>query len=155
MGGTIAIVAATLQPKCFNRLIVSETTLDPSIGVFSRSTAAQLESNYIEYGHENAIRSAIQDKNYIWAGSMAISSPIAIYRECKSLVKGGNPSWRDQFLSLSMPRTFIFGEQSLPHPDTKKLVEAGIKIDIISNAEHSMMWENPKGLAKAIQRALE
>ena len=154
MGGTIAIVAAALQPNRIRRLIVSEPTLDPSIGVFSRSIAAQSESDYVAYSHEDAIRSAIQSGNHVWAGSMAASAPIAIHREARSLVRGGTPSWRDQLLSLSMPRTVVFGEHSLPHPDTKSLAKAGLTIDVVSNAEHSMMWENPSGLANAIQRAL-
>ncbi|MGD0036477.1 MAG: alpha/beta hydrolase [Bacteroidota bacterium] len=60
------------------------------------------------------------------------------------------PSWREQLAALQIPRTVLFGEYSLPSPDTKRLLEIRVKVRIIRNAGHSMAWENPAGLAQAI-----
>ncbi|MEK6266691.1 MAG: hypothetical protein N2B06_18245 [Clostridium sp.] len=38
----------------------------------------------------------------------------------------------------------------MPDPDMQVLSDYGIKIEIVEKAGHSMAWENPKGLAKAI-----
>lgn len=154
MGGTIAIVIASLQPDCIRRLVLAEPNLDAGGGVFSCAIAAQSESDYVAQGHAETIRSATTEGNHVWAGSMASSAPAAIHREATSLVRGGEPSWRDQFLSLRIPRTVIFGERSLPNPDTDSLAEAGISVRVVPDAGHSVMWENPFGLAGAIDAAL-
>ncbi|MBA3833479.1 MAG: alpha/beta hydrolase [Chthoniobacterales bacterium] len=154
MGGTIAIVVASLQPDRIRRLVLAEPNLDAGGGVFSRAIAAQSESDYITHGHAETIRSATANGNHIWAGSMAVSSPAAIHREATSLVRGGAPSWRDQLSSLRIPRTIIFGERSLPNPDATGLAKVGISIISVPNAGHSLMWENPSGLASAIDAAL-
>ncbi|GAP12623.1 predicted hydrolase [Longilinea arvoryzae] len=155
MGGAIAIVAATLQPDLFRRLIVSEPNLDPRDATFSRAvvTQSKTEADYISNGHACQVDSATRSGNLIWAGSMAISAPHALYREALSLVQGSAPTWREQLLSLPMPRTFIVGEHSLPYPDAQMMSDAGLDVRIIPNAGHSMMWENPSGLAEAIRRA--
>lgn len=154
MGGTIAIVTAALQPERIRSLIASEPALDPSRGPFSLRAAAQSEADYATRGHLEAVQAAIEADNPIWAGSLAASSPMAIHREAKSLIQGGTPSWREQLGSLPMPRTILFGERSLPDPDASKLAEAGMHVDVVPAAGHSMMWDNPSDLARAIQRAL-
>lgn len=68
---------------------------------------------------------------------------------------GGNPSWRSILYSLECPRTFIFGEKSLPDPDIQVLAEQGIQIEIVKDAGHSMAWENPEGLASAVSNGIQ
>lgn len=157
MGGAIAIVASSLQTGLVRRLIVSEPSLDPSPSLFIHSIAEQDELVYVSHGHGNTIRSATKEADpvwNVWAGSMSVSSPIAIHRECRSLAEGGAPSWRELLFSLSMPRTVIFGEHSLPHPDHSHFPKAGLAVDVVPEAGHLMAWENPSGLAQAIRRAL-
>jgi len=73
----------------------------------------------------------------------------------KSAAVGGNPSWRSILYSLECPRTFIFGENSLPDSDMQVLTEHGIQIEIVKHAGHSMAWENPEGLASAINSGIQ
>lgn len=155
LGGTIAIVIAYLQPNRINNLILSEPTLERIPDEYIPLAASKPESDYIASGFSDELKSARESENYIWAGSMAISSPIAIYREIMGQLVVDKPTWLEQLLSLSIPRTVIFGENSLPHPYVAKLENTDVSLDFVAKAGHSMMWENPSGLAKAIQNALE
>jgi pimeloyl-ACP methyl ester carboxylesterase len=125
------------------------------VGGFPGTTAAQSESGYVNRGHGEAVRLALADGNPVWAGSLRASSAIAIHRETRSRVQSGIPSCRDQLQSLTMPRTVLFGARSLPHPDLSALPSQGIRVAVVPDAGHSMMWENPAGLAAAIQHALD
>jgi len=154
MGGSIAIEIASMYKKRIQSIIVSEPNLESGGGVFSRPIAEQSETDYVNRGHRLTIESAIAQGYRIWASSLSLSSPAAIHREAVSLVKGGSPSWREQLVSLPMPRTIIFGELSLPEPDVKRLPELGITVRIVRRAGHSMAWENPAGLAKNINASL-
>jgi pimeloyl-ACP methyl ester carboxylesterase len=154
MGGTVALVAACIQPTRIRHLVMSEPNLDAGGGMFSQGIAAQSEAEYVLYGHAKDIRAASESGNHVWAGSMAASAAHAVHRAAKSLVRGGSPSWREQLLALPASRTLLFGEHSLPNSDVDELSRHGISVDIIPNAGHSIAWENPSGLSFAINRAL-
>jgi hypothetical protein len=51
-------------------------------------------------------------------------------------------------------RTYIFGSKSLPDPDATELSGHEVTIRVVSDAGHSMAWENADGLAKAIKNAI-
>lgn len=154
MGGAVAIEAATLAPGRVRRFVASEPALDAGGGSFIRAAAAQQEAEYVTRGHAAAVREALGEGNFIWAGSLAASSAMAIHREARARLLGGTPSWRAQLAALAMPRSVLFGERSLPHPDLSDLPGTGIRVDIVPAAGHSMMWENPSGLAQALRLAL-
>jgi pimeloyl-ACP methyl ester carboxylesterase len=154
MGGSIAVQLASLCQGSIHHLILSEPNLDPGGGFFSRAVAAFSEPDYLAFGHERILRSAIKDNNLIWAGSLAVASPRAIYRQAVSLVQGSSPTWRDQLASFCFSKTILFGEHSLPDPDIEILPQIGVKIGIVPDAGHSMAWENPAGVAAAIREAL-
>ncbi len=153
MGGAVAIVAARMGPGRVQHLVLSEPNLEPGGGVFSRGIAGQTEDGYVASGHLEAIREAARTGNDIWAGSMAATAPIAAHRAAVSLVADSSPSWRRQLLDLEMPRTVLFGARSLPDPDAEALAAAGIGVAIVPEAGHSMAWENPAGLARALATA--
>jgi pimeloyl-ACP methyl ester carboxylesterase len=154
MGGSIAIEIAVLCKKRIRSIILSEPNLDSGGGTFSRPIAEQSETEYVNRGHRITVESAIAQGNSIWASSLSLSFPAAIHREAVSLVKGASPSWRDQLISLQMPRTILFGERSLPEPDTTRLPELGIAVRIVRQSGHSMTWENPADLAKNINASV-
>ena len=154
MGGSIAITAAGKRPDLVSGLILSEPNLDSGGGFFSRRIAEQTEEMYVGAGHSQMIREAKDSGNEIWAGTMAVSSPIAVYRAARSLIQGTEPSWRNQLERFSIPRTVLFGELSLPDSDMERLRIHGVHVAIVPKAGHSMIWENPSGVAGAIAEAM-
>ena len=83
-----------------------------------------------------------------------MSSSIAIHRQALSLIKGQEPSWRNVLYSLNVAKTYVFGSESLPDPDFNELNNNGINVEVVSNAGHSMAWDNPEGLAAVIKKAI-
>ena len=154
MGGAVAIELASMEPARIRRFVASEPALDAGGGAYIRTAVALTETEYVLRGHAAGVQEALDEDNPIWAGSLAMSSPMAIHREAKARTLGGTPSWRAQLEALPMPRTVLFGERSLPHPDFTALPAHGIRVDVVPEAGHSMMWENPTGLAQALRRAL-
>ena len=154
MGGSIAIMVASRRPDLIQRLIVAEPNLDAGGGAFSRAVAKYSEEDYLDEGHARLIEIAVRGNDQVWAGSMAVASPLAIHRQAVGLVKGEATSWREQLYQLEMPATVLFGEFSLPEPDVAVLPQHGIHTAVVPQAGHSMMWENPTGVAAAINTAL-
>ncbi len=155
MGGAIAIATASLLRDRLAHLVVGEPNLLPGGGFFSRKIAAMSEREFIEGGHDKLAKAARMEGNGIWAASFAATASYAAHRGAASLVAGSNPTWRDQLLALNMPRTMIFGEKSLPDPDADRLPGEGVNVVVVPEAGHSMAWENPAGLAKAIRQGLD
>jgi pimeloyl-ACP methyl ester carboxylesterase len=155
MGGAVAIVAAGMLGKRVRHLILSEPNLDPGGGFFSRKIADMSERDYVAFGHEELIKSSRLDGADVWAASLAASASFAVHRGASSLVLGSKPAWREQLFRLSLPRTVIFGEASLPDPDVQSLPRNGVEISILPQAGHSMAWENPSGLAKVLRELLD
>lgn len=154
MGGAVAIsLAAQCQPR-LRSLILAESNLDPGGGFFSRKIAARSEEEYVRSGHFNIIDGTRKVLNARWAAGLENSLPRAVHREAVSLISGGAPDWRETLHALKVPTTFIYGEESLPDPDEKKLRKQGIRVEIVPKAGHSMAWDNPAGLARAIRAGL-
>ena len=101
------------------------------------------------------VRETLDDGNLAWAGSLAASLPVAVHRMAVSLVAGSVPSWREQLISLEIPRTVIFGERSLPTPEVELLNGSSVGVRIVGEAGHSMATENPAGLATVIGSVLQ
>ncbi|WP_237582990.1 alpha/beta fold hydrolase [Photobacterium halotolerans] len=155
MGGAVSI---NLAARCENRLkglILSEANLDSGGGFFSKKISSYSEQDYLKVGHSQIIHDCRKESNENWAASLLMSSPVAVYRESKSLIEGQCPSWRDVFYSLKVSKTFIFGRNSLPDPELKELESKNIHIEIVDRAGHSMAWDNPEGLATAISAAIK
>jgi pimeloyl-ACP methyl ester carboxylesterase len=53
-----------------------------------------------------------------------------------------------------MPRTYVFGSQSLPNPDVEVLRSKGIHVAIVPNSGHDMMGDNPEGFSDAVSSAI-
>jgi pimeloyl-ACP methyl ester carboxylesterase len=77
-----------------------------------------------------------------------------MHRSAVSLIADRHPTFRRQFLALSIPRTFIFGEENLPNPEVERLSSEGIHVCVVEKAGHDMMSDNPNGFAQAIVAAL-
>ncbi|SPO01869.1 uncharacterized protein DNG_04542 [Cephalotrichum gorgonifer] len=154
MGGSIAIEAADLLGSKIKHLILSEANLDSGGGEASRLIAAYEETDYINGGHLKTFNEAHADGATDWAATMRAASALAVHRGARSLVDGASPDWRSRFVRHPARKTFIFGEHSLPDPDTERLSSEGILVPVVPNAGHSMGLENPHGLAEAIAEGL-
>ena len=121
LGGSIAIVAAGLLEGRVRHLVLAEPNLRPGGGVFSRGIAAATEDDYVAHGHDDLMRWSRAEGLGILAASLSISSPQGVHRAATSLVVGSDPTWGAQLLALTMSRTVIFGEASLPDADAERL----------------------------------
>lgn len=154
LGGAVALSLAAKCKDRVKRMILSEANLDSGGGFFSRAIAGYDINEFIQHGYEDLISKSQQDSNEIWAASLSVWSPIAAHMISKSAVEGQSPSWREILYSLNCPRTFIYGEHSLPDSEMQELVNHNIHIEIVTQAGHSMAWENPRGLAAAIRNGI-
>lgn len=154
MGGSVAIAAATMLGAGLGRLVVGEPNLDPGGGMFSRRIAAMPEADYRAGGQDAIVRASQAEGNDVWAASLSHTAAYAVHRTARSLVEGGNPTWRNMLTSLSVARRLIIGELSMPYGDALGLPEAGVEIAIVARAGHSIPWDNPAGLAAAIAGGL-
>lgn len=152
LGGAIALSLAAKCPEQLQGIILSEANLDSGGGVFSRSIGAYDLNEFYGHGFQAIVETNRQPDHGLWAASLALSNPKAVYEESISLIKGRSPSWREILYGLDCPKTFIFGQRSLPDNDLYVLKSHGILIETVENAGHSMAWENPQGLANAIAR---
>ncbi|SCY49226.1 alpha/beta fold hydrolase [Desulfoluna spongiiphila] len=155
MGGAIAISLAARCGKQLKGVILSEANLDSGGGYYSKKIASYGEEEYVAGGHAEMIRENKGSPNENWTASLLVSSPEAVYKESICLVEGQNPSWRQLLYSLEAPKTYIFGEKSLPDPDVETLKKEQIHLEIVEGAGHAMAWDNPKGLAAAIKRGID
>ncbi|MEZ8149447.1 alpha/beta fold hydrolase [Vibrio splendidus] len=154
MGGAVSVVLAEKVQPQLQALVLSEANLDSGGGFFSKKIASYPELEYANHGHAQVVQHSIDDQNTQWAASLVVNSAIGTHRQAISLIEGQHPSWRDRLYSLNVNRTYIFGSESLPDRDTEELSNHDIAISVVSDAGHSMAWENAGGLAEAIKRAI-
>lgn len=156
LGGPVAIELAKLCESHLRALILSESNLDPSKeGTSSYQIAQFCEGEFVAKKFTQLITESALHGNTMWAATLSNCSPLAIYRLSKCALYGGNPSWRTLLYELPVQKGFIFGEKSLPDGDYEELQRHNIHVEIVPAAGHSMAWENPKGLARAISKCLK
>lgn len=146
MGGSIAIEVASLIPRRVNGLAVSEPNFAPGGGMFSRQVMTMDEADFVTCGYA----AMLAQEETPWAGCLQSNAPWAVWRGAKSLVDGIEPTWMTLFANFPRPKTLIFGELSLPDSDAESVQQQGIDLKVIPQAGHSMSWEQPALLAKAI-----
>ncbi len=151
MGGSIAIETAELADSRLLGLIVSEPNFHAGGGAFSRDIAARTENDFIRTGYQ----ALLEAETSPWKGCLQSNAPWAVWRGAASLVKGVQPSWNVRFQQLPCPVWLIFGELSLPDADVDEMRQQGIEVKIIPDAGHSMSWENPSALAKALADCIQ
>jgi pimeloyl-ACP methyl ester carboxylesterase len=159
-GGSIAITLAAIRPDLVGRLVLAEALLDPGGGDTSRRIAAQSESEFCTAGFPALLAEVRSEAlagdplSIAVAAAFQVAAPFALYRSAVGLVQGTQPTMRERLLRLSIPRTYLFGEHSLPHPDRTALPAHGVAVQVVPNAGHGMMWEQPRAFAAALHAAL-
>jgi pimeloyl-ACP methyl ester carboxylesterase len=156
MGGSVGIALATARQDLVGRLALAEANLDAGGGMLSSGIASQSEEGFVSRGYAQLIRevrtaAAAGETGLVAVGMWQVADPRGLHRSAVSLVQGTQPVMRDQLLQLPIARAYIFGERSLPDPDTEWLPAHGIRVAVVPDAGHGMVWENPAGFAEALR----
>lgn len=169
MGGTVGIMLAILRPDLVSHLIVAEANLSPGGGEATRRIASYSEREYVNEAH----KIYLEEFKKLERGGSAIAGfiyetwnkadPSGLYKSSVALVEL-DPKFKERFQKLSIPRTFIYGEKSLPidrnkvqpdAPNPVELEEFDIQIAIVPNAGHAMMFDHLPGFVNVLKRAIQ
>jgi pimeloyl-ACP methyl ester carboxylesterase len=155
MGGSIAILLADARPDLVRHLIVAEGNLDPTPGFVSGRIAAASEEAFVATGCAAFIEQMAAAGSYDYASTLRASDPVCLHRSAVSLIGDRSPTYRDCFYRCTAPRTYLFGQRTLPDPDEQILRDHGIDVRIIAEAGHDMMGDNVEGFACAVANAIQ
>ena len=155
-GGSVAIVLAVTRPDLVAGLVLAEPNLEPEDATLSRAIADQTEEGYVATGHAAVIAQAEAwaAENPAWAdypATLRATDPGAMHRSAAGLVAA---SLGAALFGLAVPRTYVFGAQTLPHPHEELLRAGGVPIAVVPDAGHGMVSENPDGVALAVAETL-
>jgi pimeloyl-ACP methyl ester carboxylesterase len=121
--------------------------------------AAFLRSEYADLLEElrDKARSGIGWADRLWSG-WRIADPNGLFANAEGLVTLGDDFY-DTFRSLSVPKTFIYGERNFgagasDTPDPERLKADGIAVAVIPGAGHAMMLDNHAAFVQALSSAL-
>lgn len=132
LGGAIALSLANICRDRVDKIILSESNLDKSSEGSPSKYISNFEMNdFVCNGFFQLVQESQKDANEMWAASLSLWLPKAAYLISQSAAKGGTPPWREILYSLNCPKTFIFGERSLPDKDEQELAAHGIKISVV------------------------
>jgi pimeloyl-ACP methyl ester carboxylesterase len=155
MGGSVAITLAAVRPDLVSQLIIAEANLDPGGGTASTMIAEQTEREFETTGHP-ALLEWFLGKGWVTrVATFRVASSIGLYRSAVGLVQGTKPTMRERLYDFRIPRASLFGELSLPDPDSERLASQGIQVLVVPNSGHDMVVDNPAGLAECIAQALQ
>ena len=166
MGGTVAIQLAITRPDLVGNLIVGEGNVTSGGGGLVRQIISNGESEFVNTvfprmqaemfdAARNGDAIGIR-RNNVWKHV----SPLGLYRNAVALGKVDD-SMLASFLALPMKRTFVYGEKTFPKspdavgPDTPSpdvLKANGVGVEIIPDAGHGQMFDNPDGFVDILSK---
>jgi pimeloyl-ACP methyl ester carboxylesterase len=156
LGGSVAIILAAMRPDLVAGFVVSEPNLEPRDATGGAAIAALSEADFVATGYaafvarvEAGTRANPGGESYL--RSVQLTNPRVLYRSAISLVAA---SLTDTFLGLSMPRTYLVGELSLPHWHVDLLRERGVPVVVVPNAVHGTIFKNEEFVGRAIAETL-
>jgi len=168
MGGTVAIMLAILHRDLVSKLIVAEANVSPGGGEATRRIASYSEIEYVNEAHQiflEEVKKAEKEGDVTAAfinAAWSKADPSGLYQSSVALVEL-DETFKEQFQGLSIPRTFIYGEDSLPKdrnkvkpdaPDPDEMQGFGVQIAIVPNAGHAMMFDNLPGFVNILKQAI-
>lgn len=154
MGGAVAILLAAGHRPLVSRLILAESNLDPEPGFVSGPITAMPEDEFVEQGYAKFLDVVRRNGFLSYEGALRAAAPWGLHRSAVSLIADRSPTYREHLLKMTLPRTFLFGDENADDPDVKRLAEDGITVGIIQDAGHDMMGDNPDGFAEAVAHAM-
>jgi pimeloyl-ACP methyl ester carboxylesterase len=169
MGGTVAIFLALQRPDLVANLIVGEGNLIPGGGIATRHIASFSRDEYVsdiypeEFGQWRKGAADGDPESTIRLSGWGTADPSGLHGNSVSLVTLDD-GFKDRYLGLSMRRTFIYGERSLPKrsedvladaPDPRELQAHGVTVGVVPNAGHLLMLDNLDGFVDVLRQAIE
>jgi pimeloyl-ACP methyl ester carboxylesterase len=158
LGGSIGIALAAARPDLVSGLVVAECNLEPQDATFSQLIIglSKTEEDYSASGHAEVIAraegwAASRPALASFPGTLRVADPRAIYRCSVALVEC---QLRETFFGLGVPRTYVFGANSLPHRHERLLKPEGVPIAVVPEAGHWMISENPQAFSAIIASTL-
>ncbi|MER6471233.1 alpha/beta fold hydrolase [Streptomyces collinus] len=148
MGGAVAVVLAHRRPELVSRLVLAEANLDafppPTAG--SSGIAAYEEDAFVDE-HYARVLDAVGP---LWAATMRLADPRALYRSAVGLRRGSEPVMRSILEDLSIDRVYLQGEHSGELPGRPALEAAGVRVVTVPGAGHNIMFDNPDVFVAAV-----
>lgn len=141
--------------------MLAEANLDPGGGEFTRFVTSYSEPDFVEHGFSNLLGNLDGQSRQgdhlaaVAAGIVAVADPIAIHRSAVAVVRGTDPIMRELLVGMTIPRLYVFGDQSLPDPDLGKLPRSGVEVAVVPDGGHAMMMDNPSGFARIVGEFLD
>ena len=168
MGGTVGIMLSRLRPDLVSNLIVAEANICPGGGEVTKHTTSYGETEYVNERHQifleelrlAAVKGDLAAALIYKAWSSAY--PTGLYKSSRAIVELDD-SFELQFKQLPIPRTFIFGERSLPEdrnqarPDAPfpgELAMFDIQIAVVPDSGHAMISDNIHGFVNVLKQAI-
>jgi pimeloyl-ACP methyl ester carboxylesterase len=155
MGGSIATLLAEREKDLVSHVMSAEGNLDPGPGFVSGRITSIPEDAFVAAGHGKFVEQVRHAGFPEYAGTVQCADPCGLYRSAASLIADRTPTYREIFYGLTIPRTYIFGEKTLPDPDAETLAEQGVDVRVVPSAGHAMMLDNPDGFALAVASAID
>ena len=163
MGGAVVVMVASERPDLVCDLVLAEGNLSEGPQGFASFAKGRSEEEYVQDWFPKFIASRLEDAKKesgvlaIHLGMAQAAAPWAVYRMSQSLNAGSvQPSLRERFLSLDIPRAFFVGGRGeLDEEDLAlqtELMQRGGDWVVVPDAEHQMNFDNPEGFAAAIAR---
>jgi pimeloyl-ACP methyl ester carboxylesterase len=166
MGGTVALQLALTRPDLVGNLIIGEGNVTSGGGALVSQIAAHSEDDFVRQEYPKMQADLFEKaKNGEMIGLRRSTvwkhiSPVGLYRNAQALA-AVEDTFLDHFLALPIPRSFIYGEKTLPKtadevgPDTPlpaDLQAKGVATEIVPNAGHGQMFDNPDGFVKILSK---
>jgi pimeloyl-ACP methyl ester carboxylesterase len=169
MGGTVGLYLALQNPELVSRLIMAESNIEAGGGLGTRYVAKFTEEAFVKDEFPKMMKQmqakALQgDPEALFnLGTWGLADALGLHRSAVALVNL-DAAVKEAWFRMTIPRSFIIGEKSLPHvlgerlpdaPNPEELSIHGIRVPIIPNSGHMMMVDNPEGFAEAVLEALK
>ncbi len=168
MGGTVGIILARARPDLVSHLIVYEANVAPGGGDGTKFIASFDEETFAASGFKEMLadlrRQALDGdaEAAALAGGWANSDAREIHASSVALVEL-DQDFATAFYSMSVRRTFVIGELSLPKegaaakpdaPSPEALRLNGIEVVVIPDAGHLIVLVKPDVFSKALASCL-
>ncbi|MBD0740896.1 alpha/beta hydrolase [Streptomyces sp. CBMA152] len=149
MGGAVAIVLAARRPDLLSRLVLTEANLDPhpTPTAGSSGIATYTEDDFVHGGGFAAVLDRIGP---LWAATMRLADPLALHRTAVGLVRGTRPTMRHLLMGLPIDRTYLVGGIDDDLAGRDELIASGVHVEVVPNAGHNIMFDNPSAFVRAI-----